>query len=47
MSCISGKIRYRSQLDARLALLRCKKNAQRRHAGRHECAVYRCPHCFG
>ena len=41
----NGKLRYRSELDAKLALLDC--SGRRASSRREEKAVYQCPFCRG
>lgn len=43
--CRTGKARFRSRLDALLALMNTGRNDSRRP--KDECRVYRCPECSG
>lgn len=45
MTCPSGKIRYRDQLGARIALSGIRKKRTRRD--KNERAAYQCPACNG
>lgn len=45
MTC--PKIRYRTRLDAQLALARCALGESRGNARRQEVRTYRCPRCGG
>ena len=41
------KRRFRTRIDAQMALLRTQAKADRGHPRRHERRYYRCPHCAG
>lgn len=48
MRCPSGKWRYRTQLDARIALFSAQSKGYRRNSGkRTEKSAYPCPDCKG